>query len=230
MTASSGRIRVYVEAGGKKRFASALDWPGWSRGGKDEAGALEALLTYGPRYGRAVGRAADFRLPADVSDFEVVQRLKGDASTDFGVPSQPARSDGDELTTAEVDRLEAILPACWSAFDGAARMAEGVELRRGPRGGGRDLAKMVEHVVGAEEAYLRQLGARPGARGDAAASDFWPALRESIVAALRVRARGEEPESATKVKKRWSPRYFVRRTAWHVLDHAWEIEDRAAPG
>ncbi len=21
-------------------------------------------------------------------------------------------------------------------------------------------------------------------------------------------------------------RYFVRRTAWHVLDHLWEIEDR----
>ena len=231
----SGRIPVYVEAGAKKTFASALDWPGWSRGAKDEDGALRALLAYGPRYGRVVSKVADFRPPADVSAFEIVERLKGDASTDFGIPSQPARSDGEDLTTAELDRLEAILRACWSAFDGVARDADGVELRKGPRGGGRDLAKVVEHVVGAEEAYLRQLGARPGVRGDASAAaalaaEVWPALRETILATLNVRARGNEPEHATKVKKRWSPRYFVRRTAWHVLDHAWEIEDRALPG
>jgi len=86
---------------------------------------------------------------------------------------------------------------------------------------------MTEHVVGAEESYLRQLGARPAARADESAADWWPAHREAIVHTLLLRARGEEPENATKVKSRWSPRYFVRRAAWHVLDHAWEVGDRA---
>jgi len=190
--------------GSKKTFASALDWPGWSRSGKDADGALEALLASATRYGRVVGQV-----------------------TDFGVPSQPARSDDDALGEAELERLVAILRACWSAFDRAAGEAAGVELRKGPRGGGRDLAKVTEHVVGAEESYLRQLGARPFARGDESAADGWPAHREAIVQTLRLRARGDEPENATKVKTRWSPRYFVRRAAWHVLDHAWEVDDRA---
>jgi hypothetical protein len=25
------------------------------------------------------------------------------------------------------------------------------------------------------------------------------------------------------------PRYAIRRIAWHVLDHAWEIEDKSDP-
>ncbi len=223
----SGRVLVYLETGDKKVFASALDWPGWSRGAKDADGALDALLAYGGRYGRVVGAVTDFAAPAEVSDFEVVQRLKGGGATDFGVPSQPARSDDDALAEAELERLVAILRACWSAFDRAARKADGVELRKGPRGGGRDLDKIIEHVVGAEESYLHQLGARAAARGDESAADVWPALREAIVHTLRLRARGDEPESATKVKKRWSPRYFVRRAAWHLLDHAWEVEHRA---
>ncbi len=223
----SGRVRVYVEVGDKKVFASALDWPGWSRSAKDERGALEALLASAARYGRVVGKVTDFPAPAEVAGFEVVQRLKGGGATDFGVPSQPARSDEDDLTAAEIERLEAILRASWSVFDRAARKADGVELRKGPRGGGRDLAKITEHVVGAEESYLRQFGARPDGRADGSgAADLWPPLREAIAETLRRRARGEEPENPTKVKKRWSPRYFVRRAAWHVLDHAWEIEDR----
>jgi len=213
--------------GSKKTFASALDWPGWSRSGKDADGALEALLASAERYGRAVGQVIDFPAPDEASGFEVVERLKGGGATDFGVPSQPARSDDDALGEAELERLVAILRACWSAFDRAAAKADGVELRKGPRGGGRDLAKMTEHVVGAEESYLRQLGARPVAREDESVADGWPAHREAIVQTLRLRARGDEPENATKVKTRWSPRYFVRRAAWHVLDHAWEVEDRA---
>lgn len=222
----TARIRVYLESGEKKAFASALDWPGWSRGARDEAGALEALVAYGPRYEGIVAGVADFPVPVGDSDFEVVERLRGGAATDFGVPSLPAGSDDEQLSEAEIDRLEAILQACWKGFDRMARGAEGVELRKGPRGGGRELPKIVEHVVGAEEAYLRQLGARPAAVGDQPAGERWPALRKEIVAAFRARAIGEEPDPPTKVKRRWSPRYFVRRTAWHVLDHAWEIQER----
>ncbi len=223
----SDRVRVYLEMASKKTFASALDWPGWSRSGKDADGALEALLASATRYGQVVDQVTDFPAPDGASGFEVVERLKGGGATDFGVPSQPARSDDDALGEAELERLVAILRACWSAFDRAAGEADGVELRKGPRGGGRDLAKMTEHVVGAEESYLRQLGARPAPRGDESAADWWPSHREAIVQTLRLRARGDEPENATKVKTRWSPRYFVRRAAWHVLDHAWEVEDRA---
>ncbi len=224
----SDRVGVYLEIGGKKTFASAPDWPGWSRGGKDADGALEALLAAASRYARVVGQVTDFAAPEDASVFDVVERLKGGGATDFGVPSQPARSDDDAVGGAELERLAAILRACWSAFDRAAGEADGVELRKGPRGGGRDLAKITEHMVGADESYLRQLGARPATRGgDESAADGWPVLREAIVQTLRLRARGDEPENPTKVKTRWSPRYFVRRAAWHVLDHAWEVEDRA---
>jgi hypothetical protein len=119
-----------------------------------------------------------------------------------------------------------VLRAVWRAFDRAAAAAVGVELRKGPRGGGRDLDKIVVHCVEAEEAYLRQLGARPPTP-PADLVERWPALRKAGLEMLARRAGGDPPE--TKVKRPWTPRYFVRRAAWHVLDHAWEIEDRAAP-
>lgn len=222
----SERFRVYVESGRKKTFASALDWPGWSRGGRDEAGALEALLVHGPRYALIVAGVAGFQPPGEVSEIEVVERIEGGAGTDFGVPSLPSSSDEDELAAGEAARLEAVLVACWAGFDQIAREAEGVELRKGPRGGGRDVPRIVEHVLGAEESYLRQLGAQPVRAGDEDAAERWAVLREATLAAFRARASGEELKLPTQVKRRWSPRYFARRAAWHVLDHAWEIEDR----
>lgn len=222
----TARIRVCTESGEKKVFASALDWPGWSRGARDEAGALEALVAYGERYRGIVGGVTDFQTPADTSGLEVIERLKGGGATDFGVASLPASSDEEDLAEDEAARLEALLRACWKGFDRIALEAAGVELRKGPRGGGRELPKIIAHVVEAEEGYIRQLGARPGPAGDEVAGERWPALREAISAAFRARANGHEPATPSKVKRRWSPRYFARRTAWHVLDHAWEIEDR----
>ncbi len=37
-------INVYLEIGKKKVFASAMDWPGWSRAGRSEEQALLVLL------------------------------------------------------------------------------------------------------------------------------------------------------------------------------------------
>jgi hypothetical protein len=51
-------------------------------------------------------------------------------------------------------------------------------------------------------------------------------VREAALATLEALARGAEPEDPSAVKRRWSPRSFVRRSAWHALDHAWELEDR----
>ena len=131
------------------------------------------------------------------------------------------------MDAEELARQTALLKACWAAFDGAMERTASVELRKGPRGGGRDHARMASHVVEAEAAYLTQLGGRrPKTDGPDAAS-AWSEVRSAVVEAVAVRARGESIEGGSRVKKPWTPRYFVRRAAWHVLDHAWEIEDRA---
>ena len=214
------RYEVTVERGAKRVFAGANAWPGWCRGGRTEEAALEALLAYGPRYAKAVGRRRlGYVAPTDVDRFRVVERLTGNATTDFGAPGVAPRSDGRPVDEEEARRLAAIMKACWSALDRAAAAADGHALRTGPRGGGRQLAAIVEHVANAEVAYLSKLGARPPARD----------ARATIVAVFASRARGELPERTPRSGVLWTPRYFMRRAAWHVLDHAWEIEDRSRP-
>ena len=218
---------IYLEVGTKRSFATAVEWPGWSRSGRDEHEAVATLAAYGTRYAGVVA-PADLKLtpPKDPSGFNIIKRVKGNATTDFGAPAVGLPSDAAPLTEGELKRLERILVACWSALDRAAKNARGRELRKGPRGGGRDLDKIIEHVAGAEEIYLVKLGARaPTGAGDRARR--LADLRDAILAALRARALGlpvAEPSRATTL---WTPRFFVRRAAWHALDHTWEIEDRA---
>lgn len=218
------RVPIYLESATKRTFAGALEWPGWARSGKTEADALEALLAYGPRYAKVVGRGAGFDAPKDTSAFEVVERLRGGATTEFGAPGEIPAADEGDLDPGELDRQVRLLMAAWKALDRAGEGARGIELRKGPRGGGRDLPKMDEHVLGAEMGYLAKLGARYRGAPDDAAD-----LRRVAVAAIKAVARDEPIPDPTAVKKRWPPRYFVRRSAWHILDHAWEIEDRARP-
>ena len=221
------RIPVSLEIAPKRTMASSIDWPGWSRGAKAEADALAALAAYGPRYGRIVRAVAKVVPgPTDVGDLEVKERLAGGASTEFGIPNLPLLGDERPIGDAELERLTAILQASWRAFDRAAKRAEGIELTKGPRGGGRDLDKVIGHVSEAEAAYVLQVGSRPP-KGDHGSPDLMAAIRAAGVAALAARARNQEPANASNVKHRWLPRYFVRRSAWHVLDHLWEIEDRA---
>ena len=52
-------------------------------------------------------------------------------------------------------------------------------------------------------------------------------LRDAVLAGLAAAARSEIPARGPRGGLRWRPRYFVRRVAWHLLDHAWEIEDRS---
>lgn len=218
------RVPIYLEIAPKRTFAGALDWPGWARSGRTEADAIEALLAYAPRYAKVVGARAGFDAPKDTPAFDVAERLHGGATTEFGAPGAIPKADDRPLNAAELERQLAILRAAWKAFDGAGTRARGIELRKGPRGGGRDLPKMSDHVLGAEMGYLGQLGARyRGAPDDAAA------LHRAVVAAISAVTRGEPVTEPTAVKKRWPPRYFIHRSAWHVLDHAWEIEDRAGP-
>jgi hypothetical protein len=211
---------VYVEVGSKRVFACALDWPGWCRSGKDERQALQALADYAARYAAAPS-VAGVEFSADTATtFEVRERLPGSATTDFGAPDRVPSSDREPLGPAEADRLAALVAAAWTILDRVVASAP-ASLRKGPRGGGRDRDAVFEHVLAAESAYARKLGVRQRqpSGGDAAAI---AALREGILGAIR-----QAVEASSLGEAGWLPRYAARRIAWHVLDHAWEIEDRS---
>ena len=218
-------IAAYVEVGAKRAFAGAVEWPGWCRGGRDEDAAIEALLAYRARYARVLsGARLGFEAPNGRSGLRVTERLRGDATTDFGAPSIALEADARPIDDAELRRLGAILGACWTTFDRAAEGAEGRTLAKGPRGGGRELGKIAAHVVDADGGYVRMLGRRvePGPKASETER-----TRTAILDALTTTAVEGPPPPGPRGGKRWLPRYFVRRVAWHVLDHAWEIEDRA---
>jgi hypothetical protein len=218
---------VYLEIGQKRTIACAVDWPGWCRGGRDEDAALAALLAYGPRYSQALrATGLGFAAPADLRDLEVVERLTGNATTDYGVPAMTPAADRQPVDDASLARLIALLRAYWAAFDAAVEAVEGKELRKGPRGGGRELEAIIRHVMEAEGGYLGALGVKVSlddATGLAAAQ---AEMRQAVIDGLGAAARGETPAVGPRGGARWAPRYFVRRVAYHVLDHAWEIEDR----
>jgi hypothetical protein len=220
-------IEVYLETGSKRVFAGAIDWPGWCRSGRDEDAALESLFAYGARYRDVVRRSKiAFVPPAKPSTLKVVDRLKGDATTDFGAPSIAPAADATAVDRRWLSRHAKILEACWAAFDDAAGEVRG-ELARGPRGGGRQLEKIIEHVIGAEASYVRMIG---GKAPDFEEADAGAARAEErgIVLDTLERAVVEGIPEGPRGGKRWSAPYFVRRAAWHVLDHAWEIEDRSS--
>ena len=225
-------IETYLEIGSRRVFAGALDWPGWCRSGRGEAAALEALATYGPRYAAALGDAArELALPADEAALDVVERLQGDATTDFGAPGIAPPADQRPLDHAELGRQVELLRACWRAFDAAVEEAvrSGAPLRKGPRGGGRELHAIVSHVLEADLAYLARLGGQHRKTEGADVADELALLRARMVETLSSRARGEPPTRTPRSGVLWTPRYAIRRSAWHALDHAWEIEDRAGP-
>jgi hypothetical protein len=220
---------VYTEQGAKRAFAGAIEWPGWCRRGRNEDDALEALLEYAPRYAAVVrGMKPAFHEPTGVVELRVAERLDGDATTDFGAPSIAPEADAAAVNAAALKQLVAFLKAGWAALDRAASAAEGVELQKGPRGGGRDLASIVEHVAGAEAGYVRRLAAKaPPTDGAGTDPSIVGALRKVEVDALTRAVKYGLPAQGPRGCKVWLPRYFVRRTVWHALDHAWEIEDRA---
>jgi hypothetical protein len=213
---AGARTRVYLEVGSKRTFASAAGWPGWARSGKNEQAALEALAAYAPRYS-LVARLAKLPFPAQATDFEVVERLPGNATTDFGAPGIPAKGESRPMTAAEATRMSQLVEACWSYLDRVVAKAP-ASLRKGPRGGGRDRDEMFDHVLGAEMEYAKRIGVRlkqPDGRDKPAVRAFRKAILEGL----------SDPNRTEK----WPVPYASRRTAWHALDHAWEIEDRSKP-
>ena len=227
MASKKAQTEVYLEVGQKKMFAGALDWPGWCRGARDERTALTTLVEYAPRYAKIFSRTTiDFVPPNDPTAFAVVERLAGNSTTDFGAPDVAPARDAEPFDEAARERTEAILAAIWRAFDRVVQAAEGKELRKGPRGGGRERDGIVRHVLGADAAYLRRVGQKFSQDEGAPLDDELRRTREAIRAALAAGVRGEIPQQGPRGGALWTPRYFVRRVAWHTVDHLWEIEDR----
>jgi hypothetical protein len=226
MAQSSNNLEVYLEVGKKKTFAGAVEWPGWCRFGRDETSALQALVNAAPRYASILRLAdIDFETPPDVSAFAVIERLPGNATTDFGAPGLPPAADARPLDDLELQRLQAILQACWQGLDRAAQRAQGKRLQTGPRGGGRSLDGILQHVRDAESSYLSSLGGKAPRVQSPESSQV--ETRQVILETLRASAQGEIAAYGPRGGNRWSARYFVRRAAWHVVDHIWEMEDRS---
>ncbi len=204
-------LRIALEQGRTKVFASALDWPGWSRWGTSDEAAIDELLAYAERYAVVAVRARA-RFPASF-DVTVVERLPGTTTTDFGAPGVAAAADLEPLSGPDLARQVGLMRASWALLDEVAASAP-ASLRKGPRGGGRDRDAVVAHVHEAERAYARKLGVRhPPFREPGAVE----AMRADLVDALL---------SGTAAGA-WPPPYAIRRVTWHVLDHLWEIEDNS---
>lgn len=203
---SDDRARhVLLENGKRWVFASALDWPGWSRRDKGEGASIDTLLDYAERYARAMGIAVP------TGSVDVVGRVETRSGmADFGAPGAVGPWDDEPLSGQELGRQLGLLETSWAYLDEIGGVLPS-ELRTGPRGGGRDRDAMLHHVQEAERAYAAKVGCRVPPR------TAWDKQRAMIVAGLR-----SAPADSV-----WPVRYAIRRLTWHVLDHAWEMEDRA---
>jgi len=217
-------VRVVLEQGKQKAFASAIDWPGWVRPGKKTGeAAIEALLAYRTRYNQVL-RLAGIAAIHDPSDhIDVIDTVAGTGVTDFGVPERIHVVEHEPLPDDECQRQVSVLRACWRYFGQVTDDVSPV-LRKGPRGGGRDRDKIVDHVIQADRTYARKLGVRtpPFDSFDPGASAAHHEAVYEAIAGLR--------SGATVAPNGWPVRYAIRRMAWHILDHAWEMQDKDLTG
>ncbi len=214
-------LRVMLEIGpkGKKVAAVAPDWPGLERGAKTEEAAIERLRSYLPRYAKVAKLAGMDAAFAAITTIDVVERYPGVGSTDFwGISFAFSDIDRQDLSREELDRELALMQACWAFFDDA-RVRVSAEMRKGPRGGGRDRDHIVRHTLGAEQDWAVKLGVR-APEGALQTDEGLQAYRGAYLSAIRAfHAEG-------KLARAWPLRYLIRHTAYHTLDHAWEMEDK----
>ena len=221
-------IQVFLEISNKKTFCGAIHWPGWCRSGRDEESALGAMVDYGIRYAQVLQvKDIKFQVPLDASDLNVTERHTGNATTDFGAPAAILEADQEPMDASDFERLINILQACWEAYDRAWKFAFGKELRKGPRSGGRDLKSVAKHVLEADRSYMKRLGWKFKQEEPVMhLSDVNIQTQQAFIEALEAAQNGGLPERGPRGGVIWPLSYFIRREAWHVLDHAWEIEDR----
>jgi hypothetical protein len=217
-------VRVVVQHGprDKKVAAVAIDWPGWSRGARTAGDAVDTLDAYRERY-RPVAHRAGLATELDAAgDLEVVEDHVGVGSTDYwGISFAPSSFEHGPMTDDELDRKLGLLEAAWSHFDEVAARVS-AEMAKGPRGGGRDRDQIIRHVLLNEQADLaRKVGVETPV--DAlTTSEGLRIHRERFLAAIR--EHGAEGRMARG--RNWTIALLIRHTAYHALDHAWEMEDR----
>lgn len=208
-------------------MAFSIDWPGWSRGAKTAELALETLEVYRGRY-RPVAALAKMSRDFDAAGrLKVVEDATGTGSTDFwGISFSPSSFERGPTREMELERALTLLRACWAFFDRvSARVSP--DMRKGPRGGGRDRDHIIRHAIRTEsEDFAKKVGLRlpeGAALTPAGLRDF----RKEYLKALRA-------YNAGKVERRmrsWTLPFLIRHSAFHILDHAWEMEDKdLSPG
>ena len=217
----ANRIRVTLETGpkGKKVAAVAPDWPGLERGAKTGEEAIEKLRAYLPRYSR-VAELASLDAEFDASEgVDVVEQYPGTGSTDFwGISFAFSSIDRQGMSADELDRELRLMQACWAFFDDV-RGRVSAELRKGPRGGGRDRDRIVLHLFANEQDWAKGLGVVTPDDAMLTAEGM-KAHRDAYCQAIR------DYHSQGKIAGKWPLRYLIRHTAFHTMDHAWEMEDK----
>jgi hypothetical protein len=214
-------LRVILEIGRKRRIvAGAMDWPGLERWGTSDDNAIEKLLAYVPRYAGVAERAGLASAFARARDVEVVERVPGSSSTDFwGFAHVPSQIEREVLTAAELERRLDLLRACWAYFDDVARRVP-ADLLPGPRSPGRSRDQIIRHVyLNEPEQWSRKVEVRTPL-DDVLTPDGLARHRAAYLEAIR------DYNAESKPARTWPIQFLVRRTAHHVMDHAWEMEDR----
>ena len=217
-------VRTVVQHGPKDKKVAvfAIDWPGWSRGAKTGPDALEQLEAYRDRY-RPVAVLAGLGTEFEAAGaLELVEDHVGVGSTDFwGISFAPSSFEQEPMPEDELDRKLALLDAAWRYFDGVAARVS-AELEKGPRGGGRTRDEIVRHVINNERHDLaKKVGVVP-TPDDVLTPSVIVAHRQAFVSAMR------DYNAAGKLARgrNWTIALLLRHTAYHVLDHAWEMEDK----
>jgi hypothetical protein len=217
-------VRTVMEGGPKeKRFvAFSIDWPGWSRGARSAELAMEMLESYRERYRPVAGLAGMAREFDAAGPLEIVEEKVGTGSTDFwGISFSPSATEHGPMGEGDLERAITLLRACWAFFDGiAARVSP--EMRKGSRGGGRDRDQIIRHTIRVEsEDFAKQVGLRIP-EGAALTPDGLRQHRDAYIAAMRGYNAGE----VTRRMRSWTLPFLIRHSAYHTLDHAWEMEDK----
>ncbi len=217
------KINIYLELGKKKTVAYAVDQLGYFRVAKTEEEVLESLLAYGERYAKLMHAGGiDFSAPTSLADFNIIKKYEGNSTTDFGSPGIIPDEDKRPITAADAERYEKLLRTCWDALDKAVVRAEGKELRKGPRGGGRDLQKIIVHVRDSNLTY----SSKQGQKVPKQLREDRGAIRIAILETLLIAIEGGIPKEGPRGGAMWPTPYFIRSVIGHVVDHIWEIEDR----
>ena len=218
------QTRVTLEIGpkGKKVVAVAADWPGLERGAKTQEEAIERLSSYIPRYSQVAKLAAmDAEFDA-IKKLRVVEEYVGTGSTDFwGISFAFSSIDKQDMSSDELERELTLMQACWVFFDDVRRRVS-PEMQKGPRGGGRDRDHIVRHTLYAQQDWAKMIGVLTP-DDEMLTVKGLKKHRESYCQAIR--DYHSRHKLAGKMAK-WPLRFLIRHTAFHTLDHAWEMEDK----